>query len=150
MVQNLINPEDITGFENPHEISTLKKLTNPIELSGDSINTPKQIGEVLKSTNSVQDNFYSGYISPSRQYAIKHCFLKEFNRMSLLNEELDPKNFQLYAGLSTMAAKMALLELQTSNSVEGRFQTNIIEALTGVIKRVWNRLTGKPNAEEGQ
>ena len=47
-----------------------------------------------------------------------------------------------------MAAKMALLELQTSNSIEGRFQTNIIEALTGVVKRIFNRFSGKGKQEE--
>ena len=146
MVQ--FNPEEITGYENPNNITTIKKLTNPLEINGEGQNTPRQIGETLKSTNSVQDNFYSGYISATRQYAIKHCFLKEFERKKMTGQTLDKKNFGLYSTLDTMAAKMALLELQTSNSIEGRFQTNIIEALPGVVKRIFNRFSGKGKQEE--
>ena len=51
------------------------------------MNTPKQIGESLKSTTTVQDNFYSGFVSANRQYAIKHCFLKEFERKRVLGIE---------------------------------------------------------------
>ena len=66
----------------------------------------------------------------------------------MTGQTLDKKNFGLYSTLDTMAAKMALLELQTSNSIEGRFQTNIIEALTGVVKRIFNRFSGKGKQEE--
>ena len=145
MVMNQgLNP-DATGYERP---TTLKKLMNPMEVSGEGMNTPKQIGETLKSTNTVQDNFYSGFISPNRQYAIKHCFLKEFERKRVLGIELDKKNFGLYATLDTLAAKMALLELQTSNSIEGRFQENIVTSITGGVKRIWNKFMGRPSEEQ--
>jgi|TARA_Y100001938_G_C7833343_1_gene302497 hypothetical protein len=146
MVMNQgLNP-DATGYERP---TTLKKLMNPMEVSGEGMNTPKQIGESLKSTTTVQDNFYSGFVSANRQYAIKHCFLKEFERKRVLGIELDKKNFGLYANLDTLAAKMALLELQTSNSVEGRYQDNMVTSITGGVKRIWNKFMGKPDNQEG-
>ena len=98
MVQ--FNPEEITGYENPNNITTIKKLTNPLEINGEGQNTPRQIGETLKSTNSVQDNFYSGYISATRQYAIKHCFLKVF--IVIL---LSVIFFQIYIILTKMGLK---------------------------------------------
>ena len=146
MVMNQgLNP-DATGYERP---TTLKKLMNPMEVSGEGMNTPKQIGESLKSTTTVQDNFYSGFVSANRQYAIKHCFLKEFERKRVLGIELDKKNFGLYANLDTLASKMALLELQTSNSVEGRYQDNMVTSITGGVKRIWNKFMGKPDNQEG-
>jgi|TARA_R110002012_G_scaffold14024_2_gene58851 hypothetical protein len=146
MVMNQSLNPDATGYERP---TTLNKLVNPMEVHGEGMNTPKQIGETLKSTNTVQDNFYSGWISGNRQYAIKHCFLKEFERKRVLGIQLDKKNFGLYATLDTLAAKMALLELQTSNSIEGRFQENIVTSITGGVKRIWNKFTGKSDNPEG-
>mgnify|MGYP003628150289 CR=1 FL=1 len=148
MVQ--FDPSEITGLENPNDITTIKKLTNPMEIGGEGHNAPKQIGEALKSTNTGQDNFYSGFISHKRQYAIKHCFLKEFQRVQLTGSDIDKRNFPLYSGLLTLAAKMALLELQTSNSIEGRFSNNMISALTGAVQRTFNRVFGKEKKEELQ
>ncbi len=146
MVSAIQNEEQITGREPP---GTIRKLVNPQEINGEGMNTPKQVGDVLKSTNTVQDNLFAGYISHSRQFAVKQSFLKEFERKKMTGGELDKKNFSLYIGLETMASKMALLEIQTSNSIEGRFQDNIITALTGVVKKVWNAFSrNKPREDD--
>ena len=145
MVMDIQNESDITGREAP---GTIRKLVNPMEMSGESMNTPKQVGAVLKSTNTVQDNLFAGYISGSRQFSIKQAFLKEFERKKMTGGDLDKKNFSLYIGLETMASKMALLELQSSNSIQGRFQDNIITALTGVVKKVWNAFSRNKNPNE--
>tara|TARA_R100000656_G_scaffold45036_1_gene36804 strand:+ start:12 stop:470 length:459 start_codon:yes stop_codon:yes gene_type:complete len=150
MVNPAVNPNELTGFEDINQISTIKKLTNPFEVSGEGINTPKQVGDTLKSTNTVQDNLYSGYISANRQYAVKHCFLKEFERQKMLGQDLDSKNFPLYRSLFTMSAKMALLDLQSSNSIDGKYQTNIIEAITGNIKRFWNKFSNKNDNNDAE
>jgi hypothetical protein len=145
MVTDIQNESDITGREAP---GTIRKLVNPMEMSGEGMNTPKQVGDVLKSTNTVQDNLFAGYISGSRQFSIKQAFLKEFERKKMTGGDLDKKNFSLYIGLETMASKMALLELQSSNSIQGRFQDNIITALTGVVKKVWNAFSRNKNPNE--
>ena len=100
MVMDIQNESDLTGREAP---GTIRKLVNPMEMSGESMNTPKQVGDVLKSTNTVQDNLFAGYISGSRQFSIKQAFLKEFERKKMTGGDLDKKNFSLYIGLETMA-----------------------------------------------
>lgn len=145
MVTNINDMGDITGREEP---GTIRKLVNAMEMTGDGMNTPRQVGDVLKSTNTVQDNLFAGYISGSRQFSIKQAFLKEFERKKMTGSKLDKKNFSLYIGLETMASKMALLELQSSNSVQGRFQDNIITALTGVVKKVWGAFSKNNNQNQ--
>ena len=95
---------EYTGTEAP---STLRKLTNPMEVSGEGYNAPQQI-----------------------------------------SNKLHPKMYKLYPAIDTMGGKMALLELQTSNSVEGKYAETFIEGITGQVKRMWNRFTSKPGEEK--
>jgi len=133
-------PYEITGTESP---STLKKLVNPLEVGGEGHNAPKQISNALTLNDSIESNFYSGHISSQRQYAVKLLFTKEFERQKMLQKRLDPKMYKLYGSLDTMGSRMALLELQTSNSVEGKYAETFIEGITGQVKRVWGKLTNK-------
>ena len=136
---------EYTGTEAP---STLRKLTNPMEVSGEGYNAPQQISNALTLNESIESNFYSGHISSERQYAVKLLLLKEFERQKMLGKKLDPKMYKLYGAIGTMGGKMALLELQTSNSVEGKYAETFIEGITGQVKRMWNRYTSKPGEEK--
>ena len=53
------------------------------------------------------------------------------------------KMYKLYGAIDTMGGKMALLELQTSNSVEGTYADKFIEGITGQVKRVWSKFRGQ-------
>ena len=138
--EELSPPYEITGTEPP---STLKKLMNPMEVGGEGHNAPKQISNALTLNDSIESNFYSGHVSAQRQYAIKLLMTKEFERQKMLGQKLDPKMYKLYGAIDTMGGKMALLELQTSNSVEGTYADKFIEGITGQGKRVWSKFRGQ-------
>ena len=159
MVNELIqnNPEEIdgdsaTGFRDNWDEApgTIKKLTNPVELSGDGCNGPEQISNALTLTQSVEKNFYAGNLTHQSQYGVKLFFIKEFERKKMLGIPLDPKMFGLYATLDTMGAKMSLLEIQTSNSIDARHQDSLVDALTNGMRRVFNRFKKGPEEENLQ
>ena len=140
--------EEPTGYRKPGEApSTLRKLTSPLEVSGEGYNAPQQISNALTLQETVESNFYSGHISADKQYAVKLLMLKEFERKKLRNENLDEKHFPSFGGVETMGAKMALLELKTSNSLGGTYSENLITGVTGQVVRSMKRWLGKSNEE---
>ena len=159
MVNELVNenPEDYelespTGFRDDWDEApgTIKKLTNPSELTGEGFNGPEQISNALTLTQSVEKNFYAGNLTNQAQYGVKLFFIKEFERKKMLGIPLDPKMFGLYATLDTMGAKMSLLEIQTSNSINARHQDSLVDALTNGVRRLFNKFKKNPEEENLQ
>jgi len=68
----------------------------------------------------------------------------------MLGIPLDPKMFGLYATLDTMGAKMSLLEIQTSNSINARHQDSLVDALTNGVRRLFNKFKKNPEEENLQ
>ena len=156
MLEELKDEEKIegpTGYRKPGEApSTLRKLTSPLQVSGEGYTAPQQISNALTLQETVESNFYSGHISSERQYAVKLLMLKEFERKKMKGMGLDPNMYKLYPAIDTMGAKMALLELQTSNSVEGIYAETFIEGITGNVKRAFKSMLGgsKPKEDPGE
>ena len=144
--------EEPTGYRKPGEApSTLRKLTSPLEVSGEGYNAPQQISNALTLQETVESNFYSGHISADKQYAVKLLMLKEFERKKMKGIGLDPNMYKLYPAIDTMGGKAALLELQTSNSIDGIYAYTFIEGITGNVKRAFRSMFGggKPTSNDG-
>tara|TARA_R110002073_G_scaffold67860_1_gene168694 strand:- start:304 stop:774 length:471 start_codon:yes stop_codon:yes gene_type:complete len=149
LIDNSEKDPNATGFRDNWDEAptTVTKLTNPSELSGDGFNSPAQISDALTLTQSVEKNFYAGNLTYQTQYGVKLFMIKEFERKKMLDIPLDSKMFGLYSTLDTMGAKMSLLELQTSNSIDAHHQDSFIDALTNGARRVFSKFKKSPDEE---
>jgi len=127
--------------------TTMERLMNPQDVSGEGYNAVKQISEGLTLNDSIENAMHSGQLTENRQLGFKLLMLKEFERKKLRNENLDEKHFPSFGGVETMGAKMALLELKTSNSLGGTYSENLITGVTGQVVRSMKRWLGKNNDE---
>jgi|TARA_Y100000996_G_C22462363_1_gene618608 hypothetical protein len=127
--------------------TTMERLMNPQDVSGEGYNAVKQISEGLTLNDSIENAMHSGQLTENRQLGFKLLMLKEFERKKLRNENLDEKHFPSFGGVETMGAKMALLELKTSNSLGGTYSENLITGVTGQVVRSMKRWLGKSNEE---
>ena len=137
MVNELFEEQQPTGLGSAYETpSTVQRLQNPIEISGQGMDTAKQMGDTIKSTNSISDNMFSGYVTQNEAYGMQLGMGKEFERQSLRREPLDEKTWGLYAHFKTQIGRMVLNKLQMSNSVEGRYSTNMVEVFTNAARSI--------------
>ena len=74
---------------------------------------------------------------------VKLLLHKEFERAKMLGETLDDDHFKLFNGVKTMGGKMAILEIKTSNSLEGTYSDNLISGVTGQVVRSIKKFLGK-------
>ena len=143
MVNEITDP---SGYESP---TTIEKLTNVQDVQGEGYNAVRQISEGLTLNDSIENTLHSGQLSPKRQMGVKLLLHKEIERSKMLQEELDETHFILFNGVKTMGGKMALLEIKTSNSLEGTYSENLISGVTGQVMRSMKRFLGKKDENNG-
>ena len=136
----MVNENEPTGYDSP---TSIEKLTSIQDLDNQGLNTVKQISEGLTLNDSVENTLLSGHLSPKRQMGVKLFLHKEFERSKVLNEDMDDEHFKLFNGVKTMGGKLAILEIKTSNSLEGTYSENLISGVTGNVMRSMRRWLGK-------
>ena len=139
MVMPPTNPEP-TGYD---QQTTVDKLTNIQDINQEGYNAVKQISEGLTLNDSVENTLHSGHLSPKSQMGVKLLLHKEFERAKMLGESLDDDHFKLFNGVKTMGGKMAILEIKTSNSLEGTYSDNLISGVTGQVVRSIKKFLGQ-------
>ena len=131
--------EQPTGLGSAYSPSTIQRLQNPIEINGMGQDTAKQMGDVMKSTNTPVDVMYAGNISPNEEYGIQLAYTKDFERVLLRGDKL-PKEFGIYRHFTTLGGIMATNKLNISQSRNGNYSNNMVQVFTRNATQGINRL----------
>lgn len=141
--------EQPTGLGSAYSPSTIQRLQNPVEINGMGQDTAKQMGDVMKSTNTPVDVMYAGNISQNEEYGIQLAYTKDFERVLLRGDKL-PKEFGIYRHFTTLGGIMATNKLNISQSRNGNYSSNMVQVFTRNATQGINRLRSMFGGEPGQ